>query len=520
MKNVKIKISNLFNVIEQLNNIEFIDNKEVSMGSLNRKIKIKNENSEFCDVPFLIKKKDKLIKIYFDNGITSEVGHSHKFIKNKHGEEIFAKDICTGDVFELASGEKIKVNKIIYSKHIDNVYDLQINSQNPFYQTANGLIHHNTFCMYLLTKVFPKTKMLYLFSSIDILMQTYDVFTKEYKHDPKEIGIIQGNNRDDEKRITLLSIFSYQKAFHLFNDFRVAICDEVHETGQNDTSEKILYSMQNCAMKFGYSATPKHDNPYKSMKVFANIGPVIYRKKIKEQIDIGTLSKTGITIYSYPCPNIPMISKYADVYETLAVTKKRTEEDLQKAGYEIINKNGKLYGRKFIQDGNETTHYVTNIYRNSAIAQIAARKSKENKRVLILFNKIRHGENIKSILDNIGIESIMIHGKNDKSEKKEAELFIRSKPGAVVIASSIWNTGIDIEEIDVYINAGGGVSSIEAIQKLGRVIRKSKTTDKSFAEVIDFDDACLSPLGRKQSLTRIDLYENEELPIKYEQYME
>lgn len=377
-----------------------------------------------------------------------------------------------------------------------------------------------SFCMYLLTKVFPKTKIIFLFSSIDILMQTYNVFVNEYQHDPNEIGVIQGSNRDDDKRIILLSIFSYQKAFHLFNDFRIAICDEVHETGVNDTSELILHSMQNCAMRFGFSATPKHDNPYRSMKAYANIGPIIYRKKIKEQIDIGTLAKTGISIITYECQSLPVIRSYSDVYETLAVTKKRTEEDLVKAGFEIIEKKNKKYGRRFIQYGNETTHYVNNNVRNNIIAQLAIERSKNGKRVLILFSKIKQGENIKQILDSVNIESMLIHGKHDKQEKKEAELYLRTRPGAIVLASSIWNTGIDIEEIDVYINAAGGVSSIEAIQKLGRVIRKSKTTNKHIAEVIDFDDSVLSPLGRKQSQTRIQLYENEELPIKYENYIE
>jgi superfamily II DNA or RNA helicase len=85
-----------------------------------------------------------------------------------------------------------------------------------------------------------------------------------------------------------------------------------------------------------------------------------------------------------------------------------------------------------------------------------------------------------------------------------------------VFASKIRAKGKDIEEIDVAINAAGLHSTTNVIQKLGRATRLSRTTEKTEAIYVDFDDSCISPIGRKQARKRLDIYENKlNLPVEH-----
>ncbi|OQB39909.1 MAG: type I restriction enzyme EcoKI subunit R [candidate division CPR1 bacterium ADurb.Bin160] len=162
--------------------------------------------------------------------------------------------------------------------------------------------------------------------------------------------------------------------------------------------------------------------------------------------------------------------------------------------------------RRFSHYGDESTHYVYNKYRNQLIADIARKK---NKRTLIIFSKIAHGEELQKLLP----EAILIHGEHSLNERNEAERYLKENEHAIVLSSNIWSTGKDIPEIEIFINAGAGVSKIQQIQKMGRATRLSPSTGKDEAVVIDFIDA-FSPIGIKQSNKRKNVYKNLNIEVK------
>jgi len=75
----------------------------------------------------------------------------------------------------------------------------------------------------------------------------------------------------------------------------------------------------------------------------------------------------------------------------------------------------------------------------------------------------------------------------------------------VLIASRIFDQGIDIPDLDALVLAGSGKSSARALQRIGRVIRKGK--DKKDAIVVDFLDNCR--YLRDHSMIRKKIYETE-----------
>jgi superfamily II DNA or RNA helicase len=75
----------------------------------------------------------------------------------------------------------------------------------------------------------------------------------------------------------------------------------------------------------------------------------------------------------------------------------------------------------------------------------------------------------------------------------------------VLVASKIFDQGIDIPELNSLVLAGSGKSSARALQRIGRVIRKGK--DKKDAIVVDFYDQC--KYLREHSKARKNIYMTE-----------
>jgi len=126
---------------------------------------------------------------------------------------------------------------------------------------------------------------------------------------------------------------------------------------------------------------------------------------------------------------------------------------------------------------------TNNIERNKLISQIA----KENKKpVLIFVDKLSHGENIATLLPTS--KTIFFNGtlkKRDRGEKFEK---ILNGYYDYVIATKVFQEGVNIPILYSLIYAGSSKSSIRVIQQLGRVLRLHK--NKDIVTVIHFKDNC------------------------------
>lgn len=517
MHTITTTIQNLFKAIEIKENKSFQLFEAYDIQSM---IKIQDYNGNWQSIPTIILKQDYIIEIEMENGDILKVGRNHIFIKNKNKP---TTDICNttpayklsiGDEFYTIDNKIVKIKNIIKRNYLQNIYDLQINSDKPWYTTPDGYIHHNSgksFVAYLLTQAYSKSKILFIFNAIDLLLQTREMFIS-YGMNPQDISIIQGANFIDDGRVILLSEDSYLNATHLFPEITIVIADEVHSTGRDATSQKIIYSCQNAAVHIGLSATPdKLDSTYEQMKLYGNIGPIIYEKEFIDQMNAGVLAQTKVQLYAYPGKRIDIVNSWADMYKTTEVLK--TTEDQSRAideGFTLIEKDGEVHGRKFIGYGDEYTHMVNNPERNEKIVSIINGFLAQGKRVLGIFTRIEHG----NILSKMIPDSLLVSGKDSVRERKLIENQLKKDQGTVVFSSNVWSQGKDLPFIDIYVNCGGGVSSIRTIQKAGRVVRQSHETNKTEAIICDLIDDCLSPLGKSQSNKRLKIYTDLQLPIE------
>lgn len=373
--------------------------------------------------------------------------------------------------------------------------------------TGKGMVHA------MLCRAFHKSRILNLFDEVELIHQTRKAFIEKYGFDESEVGIVQGVNCEEDKRVILLSVDSYEKIHAEFPTFNVIIGDEAHTTLRSPTAEKIIYSCQKASTIIGLSATlDKLDNPFDQGKLYSIMGPIVYRNELIDKINDETLAKVEVHICKYDSPSPEIKKNYADLYEKHKI--KDDDKHLWDGidGWEVVREKNlktdviETIRRKKIEDGNESTHYVYNKQRNDAIAKIASM----NKRVLIIFNRVEHGQELQKLIPG----SILIHGDNNQIERYKAEKELKENENAVILSSRIWQTGKDIPEIETVIHVSGGRSSIMVIQRIGRGTRQSHETNKKKAIFYDFDDSHLSSIGFNQFSKRLSVYKKAQLPIK------
>jgi len=77
----------------------------------------------------------------------------------------------------------------------------------------------------------------------------------------------------------------------------------------------------------------------------------------------------------------------------------------------------------------------------------------------------------------------------------------------VLVASGIFNTGINIPPIRTVINAAAGKSVTETVQRAGRGLRQSPETGKTKCRIIDFMDDEPKYLRRHAKMRRRTYFE-------------
>lgn len=159
---------------------------------------------------------------------------------------------------------------------------------------------------------------------------------------------------------------------------------------------------------------------------------------------------------------------------------------------------------------------VDNEYRNKAIVNIVKKEVKAGKNILVLVERINHGEILLNMLKKSGIKKVdfMYGSKYNSSRQDDRKAVLKSFKDSeiqVLIASSILEEGIDVEKINVIIYAKGMKSSRKLLQSIGRGLRKKD--DGSMLVFYDFLDYTCEYLC-KHTLQRYEIMEKEKFKIQ------
>jgi superfamily II DNA or RNA helicase len=226
--------------------------------------------------------------------------------------------------------------------------------------------------------------------------------------------------------------------------------------------------LRNAYYRVGMSGTPLARGDRRSLLTIAATGPVIYRIKSEVLIQAGVLSRPKIRL------------------TPVAQTSERPTWQ-------------GVYGECIVRSAK----------RNAAIAAQARRAQKP---CLVFVKEIAHGRELEKRLRAAGLTTEFVWGTDSVDERKSAVRRLVHGDTDALVASVIFNEGIDIPELRSVVIASGGKSVIAALQRIGRGMRVQKDAQgkviKDTFEVFDVADKGCKWLER-HTRARLRAYASE-----------
>lgn len=294
-----------------------------------------------------------------------------------------------------------------------------------------------------LAKTIATTPSLVLVTSKDLLKQTADRWEARTG---RPAGVI-GDGRWDPKRFTVATVQTLMHKLKAGADLPILretgllIADECHQAPGN-SFQKVAMATTNAYWRFGFSGTPLARGDQRNVLLIAAFGEVIYRIKAGDLIARGVLSQPKIKFL--PCFQAVPGVDWQSVYRAGVVDSEK---------------------------------------RNTLLVGLALTA----RRPCVLFvREIDHGRVLRRMLERRGVNTDFVWGDDGVAARKNAIKRLVNGDTEVLIASTIFDTGVDIPELAAIVVGAGLKSAIKTIQRLGRGMRVTAT--KNEIDLYDIDD--------------------------------
>ncbi len=149
-------------------------------------------------------------------------------------------------------------------------------------------------------------------------------------------------------------------------------------------------------------------------------------------------------------------------------------------------------------------YVVENDMRNGLVLDAAQTMVDKGYQTLVLFNSLKHGKILYDVFKQ-HMKCAILDGSNDKEERERVKKDLMEHKIDCVLASRIFDIGVDIPSLSGLVIACGGKSTVKALQRVGRVIRRYP--GKKFAVIVDFIDQ--APFLDNHSKVRYKIYKSE-----------
>lgn len=238
----------------------------------------------------------------------------------------------------------------------------------------------------------------------------------------------------------------------------------------------VYYSaIQACPAEYriGFSGTPLDRGDNRSLMAIACLGKVIYSIKPQILIERGYLAAPSITM--------------ATVRQRGTNKGGATQAQRSRAYHDAYD--------ELIMDSE---------VRNDAIVALAKTAAKP---CMVFVQKIDHGKRLTNALRMEGVETEFVWGEKKKEARDAAVTRLERGDSEVLVASVVFQEGVDIPNLASVIIASGGKSVIAALQRVGRGMRTDQGKKVTF-EVFDILDVG-SPMMERHSRRRMNTYVRE-----------
>jgi len=322
---------------------------------------------------------------------------------------------------------------------------------------------------------------------IELLYQMRDTLKDAYNID---CGIVGGGECDVSKDITIMTIWSAAAAFNK----KAKIAD--NDTTQDSKSQMKILNKSLVRQRVQEAELFIFDEcQYAASETLQFLHRASTSAKHRFLLSGTPWRDTGddILIEAVSGP------KFCDVNATKLIKMDYlVPPDIHFINVPVMRNVGKNYHEVY------KNYIVENDDRNQLILKAARKLVNAGKKVLILVVRVQHGKALQEMIEKEFSVNFLDGAKSTKI-RLGAIQDMKDGKTQVLIASKIFDQGIDIPELDALILAGSGKSSGRALQRIGRVIRKAP--NKTKAIVVEFFDNC--KYLRDHSEARIKVYKSE-----------
>jgi superfamily II DNA or RNA helicase len=265
---------------------------------------------------------------------------------------------------------------------------------------------------------------------------------------------------DDEEAV---GVNKYADIVKMMKESKVHIIDECHMSACETIQQ--VYKFSSPEHLYGLSGSPWRDDGG-DLLIEAVLGKYIVNISASQLIASGHLAQPLIRFRVVPPYPVPLERVYQSVY------------------------------KKYVVENNA---------RNGLALEAAKTLVEKGYQTLVLFSSIKHGKILYDVFKK-HMKCAILDGSNDKDEREQVKKDLQDHKIDCILASKIFDIGVDIPSLSGLVIACGGKSTVKALQRVGRVIRKYP--GKKFAVIIDFIDQ--APYLDNHSRIRHKIYKSEE----------
>lgn len=316
-------------------------------------------------------------------------------------------------------------------------------------------------------------RVLFLIHRAGLVQQTAERFEKHLLEIPvAKIGSGHKGVPNDGIVVATVQTASNLLRSAAFENFQehcdILFIDEFHINKAGQCSKIVNYNR--AIMRFGLSGTVDEKNKKKMLHYVGLTGPIIAEVRNKELVGLGRSAKPIIRFIEVDALKIPKRVKFGKAYR-LGIVRNEVRNDL------VLR---------------ETLRYL-----------------KKDLKTMITVARIAHGLRLKQLLENrIDLRVEFLSGKDSVPHRRKIIKEFENGKVGVLIASPIFDTGVDIPAIQAWCNAAGGKGWELVLQRLGRVLRKKEGDNRVFiSDFVDMHNAYLM----KHSTARLNHYYREQI---------
>lgn len=287
------------------------------------------------------------------------------------------------------------------------------------------------------------------------------------------------------------TVYDFTTSTHTFiaDNTLTANC---HHT-KSDSFYKTFLHAENAIYRIGLTGSIDQNDPMLVQRLRATFSKVISETRNSQMIERGISAKP--TIY----------------FSTIEHVLNDIEEELPNGEIEVIkNEPVDISLNKNYMDSYDKG-IVKNNYRNTVIAKISEINYNKGRGVLVILNRIEHGDSISHMLDTLGIPHAFVQGEMEVEEREKHFTDMKQGKLKVLISTSLMDEGVDISGIDALIMGAGGKSLRQVLQRIGRGLRY-KDDGENKLYVYDFTDRVNDFLFSHYKQRR-EIYEEEGFDI-------